>query len=829
MAEKVIKIRYDVDTIDVEKANQLLRRISDTTDQLTKETQQYTSASTEGIRATKRSADELEREYNQLKHVTKNTFDIRQLKAYQSQMEKIEKEADEMGVKLTQAGKKSTGTFTNLSGQVLKFGALLGGLAIASVFGNIGSNIFDVTAEFEKFNAVLTNSLGSQSEAEVAMLKIQDIAAKTPFSVSQLTDSYVRLVNAGIKPTSQEIIKLGDLAASQGKGFDQLTEAIIDAQTGEFERLKEFGIRASKEGDRVTFTFKGVQQQVDFTSESITNYIKGLGDLQGVSGTMAATSATLGGQVSNLGDSFDQLFLAIGQNGSGVISNLIGGFNNLVQAITDIVKGNQKLHDEALKLKIEDIIDEKTPEQLRDLLSKIESEYQKADEAYYERVRARKKLEATTINDSKGLLRGAIKLEQEAQQKRDDLFEALKRASEKYTQLQEEEAKKAESAVEKQLGLIEAQEKKVKELQETLKAAKTEGEIISIKFELRGAEAELERLKQLGEATRKLKENLEALSSVDDQGLTVYGQKLATIYKVLYGEQVKGENQVSDATKKRSDAFISSAESSMAVFRANFQEKQDKIKQEEAEEIASYERRREAAESIAHASIGFIQAVADYQNQLDQNRIARLEENQKRELALAGNNVKEQNKINLEYDKKVRDLRRKQAEREKRMAIFQAIVNVAQGITAALGMGVPGLILSLLVAAAGAVQIATISSQPIPAFNKGTRSVPGTGNKDTVPALLTPGERVITASTNKKYMPILDAIHQNKIDPELLNNIAMGRSGGSQVIVKEDKELVEFLKNKPEHQTILTEEGLEHYYKRGSSRTKYIGGKYRSK
>jgi hypothetical protein len=45
-------------------------------------------------------------------------------------------------------------------------------------------------------------------------------------------------------------------------------------------------------------------------------------------------------------------------------------------------------------------------------------------------------------------------------------------------------------------------------------------------------------------------------------------------------------------------------------------------------------------------------------------------------------------------------------------------------------------------------------------FGKGTRSVPGTGNKDNVPAVLTPGEAVLPTrvSQDPKYQPIIDAM-----------------------------------------------------------------------
>jgi hypothetical protein len=212
--------------------------------------------------------------------------------------------------------------------------------------------IVTVTAEFQKLEAVLTNTLGSRGAAQRALADIQAFAARTPFSVLQLTDSFVKLVNQGFKPTQDEMRKLGDIASSQAKGFDQLTEAIIDAQTGEFERLKEFGIRASKEGDKVTFTFKGVQTQTEFTSESIRQYILSLGDAEGVSGSMAAISETLSGKISNLGDSWDKLLTTIGsgeaaQRGTNrfltLLSQLLGDATDLV--ITEEQKLQASIND----------------------------------------------------------------------------------------------------------------------------------------------------------------------------------------------------------------------------------------------------------------------------------------------------------------------------------------------------------------------------------------------------------------------------------------------------------------------------------------------------
>jgi hypothetical protein len=214
---------------------------------------------------------------------------------------------------------------------------IVGGImAGVSVFA-LGSSVVDTLAKFEKFGAVLKTTLGSESEAQKAMEDITAFAAKTPFEVDGLTDSFVRLANQGFVPTMTEMTKLGDLASSKGKEMNQLAEALIDAQVGEFERLKEFGIRASKQGDKVSFTFKGQTKVMKLTDEAVKDYILSLGDLAGVSGSMAGISATTGGQLSNLSDTVTGLYLKIGTNLKPAIAGTTSGLMSAVGAISSFV------------------------------------------------------------------------------------------------------------------------------------------------------------------------------------------------------------------------------------------------------------------------------------------------------------------------------------------------------------------------------------------------------------------------------------------------------------------------------------------------------------
>lgn len=201
----------------------------------------------------------------------------------------------------------------------------LGFAAIAATLKNLGSKIISVRSEFEKYEAILTNTLGSNKAARKELSMLSDFAAKTPFALTELTGAFVKLTNYGLKPSREEMRKYGDLASSVGKGFDQLVEAVADATTFEFERLKEFGIKAKKEGDKISFTFKEQTTVVDASTQAIKNYMLSLGDLQGVAGSMAAIAETLGGRISNIGDSWDRMLNKMGEGTNGVMVPALNG------------------------------------------------------------------------------------------------------------------------------------------------------------------------------------------------------------------------------------------------------------------------------------------------------------------------------------------------------------------------------------------------------------------------------------------------------------------------------------------------------------------------
>lgn len=128
----------------------------------------------------------------------------------------------------------------------------------------------------------------------------------------------------------------------------------------------------------------------------------------------------------------------------------------------------------------------------------------------------------------------------------------------------------------------------------------------------------------------------------------------------------------------------------------------------------------------------------------------------------------EQNKIKaLEEQKKKADERA--AKRKKAIALAEVAISTAAGIVEAVraysGLGPAGAPLLAtaigLIVAVGATQAALIAATPLA---KGTLSVEGgEPGKDSVPALLMPGEAVIPTKQAQKYRPVLEAIMKDKI------------------------------------------------------------------
>lgn len=236
-----------------------------------------------------------------------------------------------------QAGNTEKGA-SNLTGGFAKLAASVA--ATVSVMQGF-EKIVSVAREFDVLNAGLVTATGSAEGAKVAFDSLQNFAATTPYSLQQVTEGFTKLVNYGLNPSEKALTAYGNTASALGKDLSQMVEAVADATTGEFERLKEFGIRSAKQGDEVSFTFRGVTTTVKNSTEEIENYLIALGE-NNFANAMTARMDTLDGALSNLSDSWDALFRNIAEQGAGdLIEQSVRSATNALSALNASLASGQ--------------------------------------------------------------------------------------------------------------------------------------------------------------------------------------------------------------------------------------------------------------------------------------------------------------------------------------------------------------------------------------------------------------------------------------------------------------------------------------------------------
>lgn len=207
--------------------------------------------------------------------------------------------------------KDVAGNVRSAAGRVRERGTRLAGQA--AVAGAAGGYFFktqflDRAAEFEKYQTILKTVTGSEQKAADAMSWVSDFAAKTPYELAEVLESFTRLKAYGIDPMADGLLRtLGDTASAMGKPVMQAVEAIADAVTGENERLKEFGIKGSKDQGVITYEFTNaagdtMTRSVDASNRKLIQSTLAAIWNEKYAGAMDEQSRTWSGMVSNLSD-----------------------------------------------------------------------------------------------------------------------------------------------------------------------------------------------------------------------------------------------------------------------------------------------------------------------------------------------------------------------------------------------------------------------------------------------------------------------------------------------------------------------------------------------
>lgn len=193
--------------------------------------------------------------------------------------------------------------------------------AISAPIILLGKSIFETSSNFEQLNVAFETMIGSSSKAKIFVDQLKTFAETTPFEIENLAEASKRLLAYGF--SAEEILPtlkdLGNISA--GVGMDKLPNLITalgqirskKVLSGEeLKQLTETGVPIIDELAKVTGI--SASKIVDNTKDLRIGYDKVALALRNLSGDggkfqnlMEKQSKTLGGQTSNLKDSFNLL------------------------------------------------------------------------------------------------------------------------------------------------------------------------------------------------------------------------------------------------------------------------------------------------------------------------------------------------------------------------------------------------------------------------------------------------------------------------------------------------------------------------------------------
>jgi hypothetical protein len=195
----------------------------------------------------------------------------------------------------------------------------------------------EATVVYEKLQARLEGVEGSASGAREKFEELEKISDKTMATDEQMTEAYIQLSQRGLDPSSASLKAYANIAAATGKGIGDVAEMVSLASMGVYRGLRQIGVGVEKEGDQLKVTFRGQVTTIRDSSQSIQDYLKGIGEVQ-YAGAAERQLDTMGGSLKKLDESFEKLYRTIGESAIGdLIKTSIGLAADTIEGVTVVL------------------------------------------------------------------------------------------------------------------------------------------------------------------------------------------------------------------------------------------------------------------------------------------------------------------------------------------------------------------------------------------------------------------------------------------------------------------------------------------------------------
>ncbi len=248
-------------------------------------------------------------------------------------------------IKTTKREMQRTGNATDdLSRKFRNLGGIIATAFAVNQIAQFTRSVVDARAQVEMTTVAFKQMLGSQEKANKVLKDLEKFGAKTPFNIEEVERSAQALLTAGLSADDLmgTLTALGNAAAGTNTNFQELTEvySIFKVQnkimSQDIRQLTARGIPildilAEKFGTTADGVFELASAgQISFPD--IEQAFMDMSDTGGIFfNLMDEQSKTLGGQISNLEDSFIMFKRELGERLAPVISDLVQRMRRFVE------------------------------------------------------------------------------------------------------------------------------------------------------------------------------------------------------------------------------------------------------------------------------------------------------------------------------------------------------------------------------------------------------------------------------------------------------------------------------------------------------------------
>lgn len=801
MADKqqTITVNYKFNTVDVDRAQQLLSRANQASNQLQQSGQKAGQGISQGFNQATRSITSMEVELARVKTQLEVANDPTKVAALSAQYKNlaIQIRAARQELMGIPAANKKVESSTKSLGQ--SFGGLLSTVKAVFTAGIIREVFTTAMAMAELAGNVegverAFNNRFANGAVVLGKLRTATHGAITDFELMQRT---LQATNLGVSIEQfPRLLEFATARAQQtGLSVDYLVNSIVNGIGHKSPRiLDNLGIAA----ERLKEKFKGAAVE----SQSIAAVTQAVGEIieeeMSKSGSYIETSAT---KVKQLNVAWENLRLTLSKSvtSGGVIDFLTGGVKILDEGVKVATGGINRLteiHMEGINSAASSraalVLESKAYKDLgKDVNAKIEFLKKEITETrrmgVVRKAELRQTEESIETTKKKLYAESAIGL-QTGKSIRD---------TEKATSSLNEQVKAQTKSYEIILATIPILKEYIKELENLTPDKPDPSGIISRKQkEIELLQEEIKYTNDLSKLTHTVTDaqgNQTQVVGTLIQKLAILQAELGDLQRDFSGIDIKPlKIQVKDAADgllefeantKRMEVAMQDLQNGAFGFNLEVNKPEQTVAQLDTFWTNMQDMWNENWRELTAASVDFqtnaINSWLEAEAQSLQNQLANVRSFYQTQQELAGDNARARSELRVREDRETRKLQQDIFEREKRIRRAQAAIDGAGAVIKAF-VTAPNVYVAIaqaaLIAATTVAQLKAIDKEQ-PRFAEGVINLqgPGTGTSDSIPARLSKGESVMTAWETKYAGDVLKDVRAKKLDNKSLRELKQGR------------------------------------------------------